>query len=233
MITIRITTRDYTILRELEEGRFLTREQVQMLFFSTTQGPQKAQERLRKLVKEKKVRRKRVGATGQYVYYLPDDRWSEKWGHWISLNWVKACFVAQAKSWHKISVFKREYVFDNLRADALVAIDNTVKKERKVIFVESDNGHNKFTDKYKSSYENTAYSIDPPWWAKNSYPSVLVVTNNPDKVIEAVDHSPVNYHVATIDEIKDDIFKCLTKSYGNKADNDIYRALKLCGEECV
>jgi hypothetical protein len=229
VITIRITTRDYAILRELEEGRFLTREQVQMLFFGTTQGPQKAQERLRKLLQVKKVKRKRIGSTGQYVYYLVDDRWSEKWNHWISLNWVKACLVAQAKSWHKISVFKREYVLGDLRTDAIVAIDNTVKKERRILFVESDNGHNQFRDKYKASYENTAYSIDPPWWAKNGYPSILVVTNRPERVKDVVESSPVTYHVATVEEIKEDIFKCLGKAYGNKIENDIYKPLKLGG----
>jgi len=207
---LRATHRDRDVLEEIAEGRYWLREQLQELYFRSTQGPQKAQERLRKLHKDKLVKRRRVGSQGGYVYYA--EKWSEKYNHWLLINWVKVAFVGQAKSWQKVNVFKREYVYGDLRADALIAVDNTATKKRTVYFLEADNGTNAFTDKYSKLAEKLELSLEPPWWWDGQMPKVLVVTTRPDKVREVVKGSPVRYCVATLEEIRRDVWACLVSA---------------------
>ena len=206
---MRATPRDNALLQEVATGRFYLREQLQGLFFRNLRGPQKAQERLRKLYGAKQLKRRRVGSQGGYIYYL--DRWSEKYAHWLALNWVYVSLVQQAKSWQKVNVFTREYVFNDLRADALAAIDNTVQKKRQVFFIEADQGTNPFTDKYRKVAERLEFALNPPWWYSGAFPPVLVVTGRPQRVQEAVEGSPVRYCIVTLDNIKQDIFKCLRR----------------------
>lgn len=202
--------RDEYVLNEIATGKFYLREQLQALYFGNTQGPQKTQERLRKLHQGKYIKRRRIGDTGQYVYY--SDRWSEKWRHWVALNWVKVALVKQAKGWQKVSVFSREYVYADLRADALACVDNTVQKNRQIFFVEVDNATNPFCEKYGPICEKLELSLETPWWHANGFPRVLVVTNRPDKVREIVKGSPVRYCVATLEEVRKDVYKCLVSA---------------------
>lgn len=205
---MRVTARDRKIVAEVAEGRFYLREQLQLLFFTKTSGPQKAQERLRGLHKAKLLKRRRVGSHAGYIYYT--GRWSGKHNHWINLNWVKVALTSQLKSWQKLSVFKREYVFADIRADGLVAIDNTVQKNRQVFFVEIDNATNPFVEKYSSVYEELRYSLEQPWWMMNGFPRILVVTSRPEKVLGICQSSKVRYCIATIEEIRKDVFRCLS-----------------------
>jgi hypothetical protein len=207
---MRATHRDKVVLSEIEEGRFWLREQIQELYFKATQGPQKAQERLRKMHRDKMVKRRRVGSQGGYIYYT--DKWSEKYAHWLAVNWVKVAFVSQAKSWQKVAVFNREYVYGDLRADALIAVDNTATKKRTVYFLEADNATNPFTDKYAKLAEKLELSLDPPWWYTDGFPRVLVVTPRVDRVKEVVKDSPVRYCVATLEEIRKDVWGCLVSA---------------------
>jgi len=124
--------------------------------------------------------------------------------------------VRQAKGWQKVAVFSREYVFGDLRADALVAVDNAVTKKRTVFFVEVDNGTNPFVDKHKPLAEKMALSLDPPWWATPLFPRVLVATSRPDKVRSICEGSPVRYCVATLEEVRKDVYKCLAASSEKK-----------------
>lgn len=211
---MRATARDKALLAEVAEGKYYLREQLQELFFRGIQGPQKAQERLRKLYHSKELKRRRVGSQGGYVYYT--EKWSEKYAHWLMLNWVKVAFVSQAKSWQKVSVFSREYPIEDIRADALTCVDNMVTKKRDTYFVEADNGTNPFVDKYTKLYEKISLSLDPPWWAVDKFPKVLVVTNRPEKVRAVVEGSQVRYCVCTLDEVKGDVYRCLVGSSGAK-----------------
>jgi hypothetical protein len=204
---LRTTHRDALVLEEINEGRFWLREQLQELYFGRTQGPQKAQERLRKLHAGKLIKRKRVGSQGGYIYYT--EKWSEKYNHWLVINWVKVALVSQCKSWQKVAVFKREYVYGDLRADAFICVDNTATKKRTVYFLEADNATHPFVDKYIKVAERLELSLDPPWWYQSGFPKVLVVTTRPDRVKEVVAGSPVRYCVATLDEIRKDIYCCL------------------------
>ncbi|OPX90276.1 MAG: hypothetical protein A4E53_01162 [Pelotomaculum sp. PtaB.Bin104] len=205
----RITPRDAALLAEVAEGRFYLREQLQGLFFNKLQGPQKAQERLRKLCLAKQLRRRRIGSQGGYVYY--SNPWSEKYNHWLVLNWVYVALTTQAKSWQKVSVFKREYVFGNLRADALACVDNIVKKERQIFFIEADNATHPFVDKYRKVAESLEFSLNHPWWYAGGFPRVLVVTNRLSKIGESVLGSPVKYCLTTLDDVRQDVYACLRR----------------------
>ena len=205
---MRTTHRDALVLEEITEGHYWLREQLQELYFRQTQGPQKAQERLRKLHARKLVKRKRVGSQGGYVYYA--DKWSEKYNHWLVVNWVKVALVSQCKSWQKVAVFKREYVYGDLRADALICVDNTAVHKRATYFLEADNATHPFVDKYAKIIDKLELSLDPPWWWDGQLPKVLVVTTRPDRVREVVADSPARYCVATLEQVKGDVWKCLS-----------------------
>jgi len=204
-----MTKRDEMIYEEVAAARFVTSEQIWRLLLPHTKGIQKTNQRLRELQRAKLIKKRRMGDTGQVVYY--SGRWSEKWAHWVALNQVRVELVRQAKSWQTVAVFSREYPVLDIRADALVAVDNSVTKKRQVFFVEVDNGTNPFCDKYKSVFEKLELSLDPPWWANNGFPRVLVVTSRVEKVRSICEGSPVRYCVATIEQVKGDVYKCLIK----------------------
>lgn len=199
-----LTARDRAMLAEIAEGRFYVREQLQALFFQGVKSPVKAQERLRKLFEAKEVKRKKIGSQGGYIYYM--DNWSDKWRHWVTLNWAKVCLVQQAKSWQKVSVFKREYVYNDIRSDAFVVISNTVTKRQDRFFVEIDLHKNTFIDKYAKVAESLEFALERPWWYRDEFPGVLVVTTRPGRVQEVVDDSKVRYSVVTLDDIRRDIY---------------------------
>ncbi|MFA4834886.1 MAG: hypothetical protein WC749_02275 [Dehalococcoidia bacterium] len=199
--------RDELIFNEVAAARFVTSEQIHRLILPHTKGPQKTNQRLRELQKAKLIKKRRLGDTGLYVYY--SGKWSEKWWHWVTLNQVRVELVRQAKGWQKVAVFSREYVFGDLRTDALVAVDNAVIKKRTVFFVEVDNGTNPFVDKYMIMLNKTELSLDPPWWAIERFPRVLVITNRAEKARAIVEGSPVEYRIATLDEVREDVYKCL------------------------
>jgi hypothetical protein len=210
--------RDRLIEKEIAAARFVTSEQVWRLLLPGTKGSQKTNQRLRVLQKAKLIKKRRLGDTGMYVYY--SGKWSQNWRHWVLLNQVRVELVTQAKSWQKVRVFNREYAYDDLRADALVCIDNTVKKERQIFFVEVDNGTNPFADKYSKVAAKLELSLDPPWWYRDTFPRVLVVTSRPEKVCAVVEGSTVEYRVVTIEEARRDIYKCLAGSSGAKSQGD-------------
>jgi len=96
---------------------------------------------------------------------------------------------------------------NDLRADALAYIDNTVKKERVFYFIEVDNGTNPFKDKYRKAAEALEFSLNTPWWYVGVFPRVLV-TGQPAKVREIVKDSPVRYCVATPEQVRENVYKC-------------------------
>ena len=201
-----MTRRDAAVVAALADARYLTREQVQALLFPGMTAATKCQERLRKLTERKQVKRKRT-AEG-FVYY--GEKWSEKWRHWVAVNWVYVSLVTQAKSWQKVSVFTREYAYADLRADALVCIDNVVQKKRQIFFLEADNATNPFGEKYGPVFDKLELALEPPWWYRDgAFPPVLVVTPRPDKVRQVVEGSQVKYHIATLEEVRRDVFSCV------------------------
>ena len=205
-----MTKRDRLIEKEIEVAHFVTSEQIHRLLLPGTKGPQKTNQRLRVLQKEKLIKKRRIGDTGMYVYY--SGKWSKNWYHWILLNQVRVELVTQAKSWQKVAVFSREYAYDDLRADALVAVDNSVTKKRDVFFVEVDNDTGPFIDKYSKVAAKLELSLDPPWWYRDKPPRVLVVTTRPDRIRAIAEDSPVEYRVATIEDIRRDVYMCLVGS---------------------
>lgn len=213
-------SRDAAILRAVEQCKYLSRDQVQALVFGHSYR-QKCCDRLLRLYKSKRLKRKRVDAAQPYVYFLPQERWNQKAEHYLAVNWVYIALTRQIKSWFKLQAFVREYfcrIDDNnhLVADALVVLNNIRKKELKPVFIEVDRGSNNEFDKvrkYGALYESKAWVKQ--WWARPEaeghyrFPKVLVVTDRPGKVQEAIDRgnmAKVRFKVATMEEVLKDVY---------------------------
>ena len=217
-------SRDAAILRAVEQCKYLSRDQVQALVFDHSYR-QKCCDRLLRLYKSKRLKRKRVDVAESFVYFLPGEKWNQKAEHYLSLNWVYVATVKQIKSWFKLQAFVREYyckIDDNnhLVADALAVLANKTTRELKPVFIELDRGqsNNDFdkVKKYTALYESKAWVKQ--WWAKPDqegryrFPKVLVVTDRPGKVQEAIDRdnaAGIRFSVVTLEDIMRDLYRWL------------------------
>lgn len=214
-------SRDAAILQAVEKCKFISRDQVQALVFGHDYR-QKCCDRLLKLYKSKRLKRKRIDAAQPYVYFLPGEKWNQKAEHYLAANWVYIALVKQIKSWFKLQAFVREYfcrIDDNshLVADALAVLANKTTKELKPAFIEVDRGSNNEFDKvlkYNALYKSKTWVKQ--WWAKPDqegryrFPRVLVVTDRPGKVQEAIDRgneAGIRFSVATLEDILKDVYK--------------------------
>jgi len=132
--------------------------------------------------------------------------------------------MRQLKSWFRLHVFKREYFcqWDNghLLADALVVLDNKVKKRLHPFFVEIDRGtsNNRFdkVERYSDYYKSKAWV--QKWWAQPDpegryrFPRVLVVTDRPEavqKIIDRDNEAGIRVAVVTLPDVNNDIYRCI------------------------
>lgn len=134
-------SRDAAILQAVEKCKFISRDQVQALVFGHNYR-QKCCDRLLKLYKVKRLKRKRIDAAQPYVYFLPGEKWNQKAEHYLAVNWVYIAMVKQIKSWFKLQAFTREYFcrIDKgscLVADALAVLSNKTTKEPQNINLKS------------------------------------------------------------------------------------------------
>jgi len=214
--------RDAAILELVEKCRFISREQVQAMLFPGQDYRQKCCQRLQKLHQAGKLKRKRADLATPYTYYLPGVTWNQKAEHTIILNWVYVALARQIKSWFKLHVFKREYYCKwddgHLLADALVVLDNTVKKCLHPVFVEIDRaGSNnrfdkvqKYTDYYNSKLWVKKWWAQPDEQGRYRFPKVLVVTDRADqvqKIIERDNAAGIRFEVVTLVEVDKDIYR--------------------------
>lgn len=217
-------SRDAAILRAVEECKFISRDQVQALVFGHSYR-QKCCDRLLRLYKAKRLKRKRIDVAESFVYFLPGEKWNQKAEHYLAVNWVYVAIVKQAKSWFKLQAFAREYfcrIDENscLVADALAVLANKTTKELKPVFVEVDRGqsNNEFDKcrKYGAYYLSKEWVKQ--WWAKPDpegryrFPRVLVVTDRPAHVRQVIDReneTGIRFSVATLEEVRADVFRHL------------------------
>lgn len=217
-------SRDAAIIQAVEKCKFISRDQVQALVFGHDYR-QKCCDRLLRLYKLKKLKRKRADAAQPYVYFLPGEKWNQKAEHYLVTNWVYIAMVKQIKSWFKLQAFAREYfcrIDDNnhLVADALAVLANKTTRELKPVFIELDRGqsNNRFdkVPKYTALYMSKSWV--PSWWAKPDqdgryrFPKVLVVTDRPGKVQEAIDRdnaAGIRFSVATMEDILRDVYRMI------------------------
>ena len=215
-------TRDAAILRAVEQCKFISRDQVQALVFGHNYR-QKCCDRLLRLYKSKRLKRKRVDVAESFVYFLPGEKWNQKAEHYLAVNWVYIALVKQIKSWFKLQAFVREYfcrIDDNnhLVADSLAVLANKTTKALKPVFVELDRGqsNNEFdkVQKYGALYKSKAWV--PSWWAKPDadgryrFPRVLVVTDRPVNVQEAIGRdnaAGIRFSVVSLEDVRRDIYR--------------------------
>jgi len=226
--------RDTAIIQLIDECKFISREQVQELLFPGQEYRQKCCQRLQKLHKAKKIKRRRVDVVTPYVYFPPGVTWNQKAEHTITLNWVYIALVRQIKSWFRLHVFKREYFCqwgdqdssqrdgqqdsNRLLADALVVLDNTIKKRLHPVFVEIDRGtsNNRFdkVERYSDYYYSKAWVKQ--WWAQKDdegryrFPKVLVISDRAEQVnriIEKENKAGIRFAVATLADVAKDVYR--------------------------
>lgn len=219
--------RDRLICQFVEKGLFVSTEQVHELFFRDVRHRQKCQERLRKLIKDGRLRRRKPGTTLSYVYYGVDREWSQKWQHYVNLNWVVVAADRQRRSWHQVKAFVTEYFVRiddkrNLRADALLVLENTVEKKLQPVLVEMDMGTNELdkVPKYTEAFKAGHWAKD--WWAKPvegkvRFPRILVVTfgekrkEEIDRLIREQNQVGLRFYTATVEQVKRDFYGVLSR----------------------
>ncbi len=213
---IRGKTRDYDVLCSLEEWGVMDTQQIAMMHFNDIEsGLRKCQERLYKLHEKGKVFRWR-GDDG-YCYSLESR--SKMWQHTLMLNWVRAYFELLKKPWEKIHCFEYEKDHTILRADAFVAIKNTVTGSFKFYFIELDRTHTNSFDKVRK-YNNLFTEINKgkhqeAWWVKLSekFPQVLVITttkkreNKILRILREDNSNDLDFKVNLLSEIRESVRK--------------------------
>ena len=202
--------RDSTILQAVESRRSLDTDQVRALIFpGMVQGRRKAQERLLKLYKRRRLDRERVGDT--FAYYR--DARPGALAHLLGVNWVRLWLEAGLKSWEVMHSFQYEADFGLLRADGLAAIKNTVTGRYRFFLIEMDRGTNGFdkVEKYGRLYETGGYAGH--WWVDltERFPPVLVVTTEPRRaeaireLIKKQNGAGLEFRVLMLDQIKKEV----------------------------
>lgn len=201
--------RDRQILETVERCQVLNTEQITALIFKgISHGHKKAQARLLKLYKGKRIKRLRYTLTEPYCYYL--GRKHGRLEHLLELNWVYVWLVNGLRSWERLEHFYYEYPLKILQPDALAGIKNTVTGKTKFTFVELDRSDNDFdkVEKYNRWYESDGYTSQ--WWADltDRFPDILVVTTTArrrariQERIERENTNGLEFKALLLDEIK-------------------------------
>lgn len=204
--------RDNSILQAVESRLGLETEQVRLLVFPNMRsGRRKAQERLLKLYKRKRLDRDRTGDT--FAYYR--DTRPGTLAHLLGVNWVRIWLEGKMRSWEVMHSFKYESDFGILRSDALAAIKNTVTGKYRFWLIEMDRGTNSFdkVEKYCQLYKTGGYSGH--WWVNltDRFPPVLVATTTPRRaeavreLIKKQNTAGLEFKVCLLDEIKKEVME--------------------------
>ncbi|MHB1042373.1 MAG: replication-relaxation family protein [Eubacteriales bacterium] len=203
--------RDNAILQAVERRRALDTEQVRVMLFPFSCGQRKAQERLLKLYKGKRLDRDRAGDV--YAYYR--DQRPGKLRHLIGVNWVRLWLESRLKSWETLHSFEYEPDYGLLRADAFAAVKNVATGKMRFFFVEVDRATNGFdkVEKYCQLYESGGYR--GRWWVEltDRFPAVLVVTTDPERagLIQAAakkeNGAGLEFKVMLLDDIRKEVMK--------------------------
>ncbi|AFM01430.1 hypothetical protein Desde_3138 [Desulfitobacterium dehalogenans ATCC 51507] len=202
------------MLSLLEECQVLDTDQIKLLFFDTV-SLRMAQQRLRKLVKDKKlIKRDRLSFDRPYFYYL--DKRPGQLEHKLAVNWVYVWFNKRIKKgWEKFHSFEWEVPYGKiLRPDGFAAIKNLAYNKLTFYFVELDiaeskNEFDKVT-KYNRLYSSQEYMNY--WWGPLAvgFPSIVIVTTTnrrKNSILEKItkdNEYGLDFQVFTLDQIKEE-----------------------------
>lgn len=168
-----MTEREENILNLLEQHRYLERSMVGDRLLKFPAGQAKARQLLYKMYSREVINRFKPGAHSEYVYHL--GKRSEKWRHWLDLNRFHFGLLAELKQWQRILYWDHEVKYPGGQADGFYIIKTSLQSGV-YFFLEMDDGTNKFDKlkKYLAYQQSRAWKRE--WWAKESFPLVLIVT---------------------------------------------------------
>lgn len=196
--------RDRKIVETVEKATALTAEQVRVLFFPYKQGLRKAQERLKKLHRTKKLNRAKL-EDNSYVYYHGRKR--KDFEHLVGTNWFYVWFMSKKYWWEDVVKWDIEQDYGILRCDGFMAVKNTVTGQYNFHFVEYDRSDNKFdkVQKYNDLYEKEKYSGF--WWVEytNKFPTINIITQRIhaiQKVVKEENTSGLRFNIFPFDGVK-------------------------------
>ena len=204
--------RDKAIIKAIEDYQALNTEQVRVMFFDRIDcGQRKAQERLLKLHRSGKLKRKKIDDI--YTYYIDKQPGMTK--HLIATNWVRIWSYKNLPSWEKLHSWNYEQDYKILRCDGFIAVRNAMKDSYRFIFVEMDMNTNPFDKviKYNKLFESEKYSHW--WWVSltERFPPILIVTLDSNRkkaiqgIVEGQNKNDLEFQVKLLDEIKREVLK--------------------------
>lgn len=178
-----MTEREQNILSMIDQHRYLTRSMVAQKLMPFPSGQAKARQVLSKMHKRELLERFQPGRRHEYVYHA--DRRSAKWRHWLDLNKFHFGLLQELKSWQKILYWDFEVKYPGGMADGFYIV-KTYLQGGVMFFLEMDDGANKFDklQKYLAYQQGRAWKKE--WWAKESFPLVLIVTPRAGEIDDLV-----------------------------------------------
>lgn len=200
--------RDRELLEELERCKALNTYQITSLIFEGKSGLRKAQQRLKKLHDNKKVRRTRVSLDEPFTYYIHNA--TGRFEHLIALNWVYVWLLRRLANWESLWCWDYEPSYGFIRPDAFFGVRNSVLNEVRFTFVEMDLSNNVWdkTEKYNRLYSEGRYQDN--YWVKyaKAFPAILCVTDRLprlkliEKSIQEENKNGLNFKVVLLDDIR-------------------------------
>lgn len=188
-------------------------DQIHHLFFGNIPtGLKKAQQRLKILHKQGRLKRFRPTIDEPFIYYT--DKKKAQYEHQIIINWVYIWFISTLKNWEKLYRFDYAQNYGILECDAFVAKRNIWIGEHRFYFVECEvNSHLPFekVKKYNRLYEEERY-LD--WWwvpLASGFPRILIVCTDQkrlNEVKQAMKQDNVNgleFVIQSLDDLKGEI----------------------------
>lgn len=199
-------------MKAIEDYQALNTEQIRTMFFDHIDaGQRKAQERLLKLHRSRKLNRKKIDDL--YTYYL--NRQPGMIRHLIATNWVRIWSEKTLSSWERLHSWSYEQDYKVLRSDGFIAVRNAIKDSYRFMFVEMDMNTNPFNKVkiYNKLFELEKYSHW--WWVKltERFPPILIVTLDDKRkrsIQSNIEHENVNgleFIVRLLDDIKKEVIK--------------------------
>ena len=209
--------RDREIEWDIDRFQVLTVEQIYLLHFKNIKNKKQAliktRERLRKLVKLKKIKREKINYYGKpYGFYIHKPK-GYTLEHIINRNWGYLYAMFYNPNF-KLNDFENEYVVGDLQADGFIQLYSPKGKKYSYWFIESDrsSSKNKFDKiiKYNEMFKNDKY-IDEFWVVDkrpDNFPKILIVTDTMEKFnkiqkhIQKENKMGLEFILLTVDKIR-------------------------------
>lgn len=168
-----ITQRDRKVIEFIEAMNCVSTKTIYELFYPSLRV---AQNRLKLMTENKIVKRDRDHLTSQYYYYINNKPKQ------VHHNLLLANFYKELSKKATIEVFKKEFVIEDIRPDALVIY--TVNGKSYIAFVEIELSNQPDIPKYEALFKSGKYKE----YFKGVFPLIYYVTDKtiPDTKLKVI-----------------------------------------------